>query len=411
MGERAKVPERAANGRFAPKAEPESDAQREINSVTIERKSEGERLLDETLTAVRDYVAIGDAESVAMALYAVATHAVDAFRTFGRMLFNAESHECGKTVAMMTTAYLSRNPEDAEGTSYALQSLLAEYANATEKGRPTFYFDEVSSIFGTSGLKGSNHPLAGILRKGYKSDATSKWSVNRMAQEFSTFSPFLIAGNGNSVPADIRSRCILIRCVKGIPRFELEDYGAEDRLRRISQSLSREVPRYKSAMEEFRVPRDQIAGMSARKAQIWHPLLAVAFHMGGERWFGMAVQAFQDINGTADATEVLSADQQTLKELAEFVIQFEYERTDFIPGMEMADELATLSRFEGRSPLSITHDIARAMPMKAVKKRPNGTDAPVWGYYGAWILDAWEAQRPTPSALTVSLTERSAWDE
>jgi hypothetical protein len=411
MGERErpvrKTPPRAVSGQF----ESTDVIDAEINSVSVERKPEGERLLDEALSAVRDYVAIGDAESVAMTLYAAATHAAPSFRAFGRLLFNAETHECGKTVAMMTTVHLSANPEDCDGTSYAIQSMLAEYANAPEKGRPTLYLDEINQVFGKSGLNGSSNPVANILRKGYKSDARAKWSVNRVSEEYSTYTPFIVAGNGNSVPVDIRSRAIVIQCVRGIPRFELEDYGSEDRLKRIGRSLGREVPRHRGALEEFRVPRNEIPGMSARKAQIWHPLMAVALHVGGERWFGMAVQSFRDLNSTADASEVLSADQQTLKELCDFIAEYGYERKDFIPGLEMADELCLLSRFEGRTALSVTHDIARAMPVKAIKKRPNGNDAPAWGYYAAWVMDAWEAQRPVATALSVSFVERGAWGE
>ena len=125
-------------------------------------------MLDETASFVQDHVAASQAVTDAMVLYAAATHALSAFPTFGRMLFTSEHEASGKTMAMMITAALSANPLDASGTSYALTSALAAAGNTPDQPAPTLYYDEISSVFGRSGLAASRNPIADILRKGYK---------------------------------------------------------------------------------------------------------------------------------------------------------------------------------------------------------------------------------------------------
>ncbi len=119
----------------------------------------GERLLDEAYLAVRDYLSVTESQAVAMVLYAAATHAVRSFPAFGRVLFTGDGPECGKTVAMLVTAYLSSNPQNTTGSSYGLTSALAQATNSPETPTPTLYRDEISQVFGRSGLNNSRDPI------------------------------------------------------------------------------------------------------------------------------------------------------------------------------------------------------------------------------------------------------------
>jgi hypothetical protein len=399
MGEQVK-PERGSNGRFTPReaVEQVTEHAREIQAEAILRKTQGEARLDDALAMVKAFVACGEAEAVAMTLYAAATWAADTFAAFGRMLYVADGPESGKTVAMLTTAYLSANPENANGTRYALSALFADYENDGNKGRPCLYKDEIQELFGRSGLNGASSPLANVLREGYKRTATQMWSVQRSVDRFSIYGPFLMAGLGTAVPQDVRSRSIVIKCVKGRPALNLDSVGMEDDLRMTAEALGKEVKRAIPLMRGFDCEGAR-PGMDARKAQVWIPLIAVATHVGSKRWEEMAYRAFEELYGTENAKPTLSASQQTLKDCADTVRALGIAPGDFVGGMMLAGELRELPRFAERTLLSVARTIAAAMPIEPHQKHtPREKDAPpanpVRGYFARDILAAWDLVKP-----------------
>lgn len=401
MGERVKVSERGTNGQFA-KREPVPDTSSkeaveetpEEPTAERERKSQGEILLDEAYRAMSDFVYANEAEKVAAVLYAAATHVADAFPSFGRVLFTADTFESGKTTFMMTTALMSANPEDVGGSRPALNSLLAEYHNSPESGKPTLYLDEVSDIFGKSGLIGSKDPVAAIMRKGYERDAVSSWSVNRVSEKFSIYSPFLMAGNGTAVPTDIRSRCIVLKTTKGQPNCDLLSDRSKPRLRQIGTALGAEVKRHRGDVTgisyELIVP-----AMTARRHMCWRPLLAVAQYVGGEKWFQRAMRAFMDVTGTGAVSQILSADQELLKDLDAIVEGMPEDQ--FVGGKYLREMLMKSARFEGYTPVSVSKEIARAMPVVPIQKHVPGGN-PMRGYHVRDIRLAWDDARPAFTA-------------
>lgn len=382
--------EREETGRFAAGVAKAVEKAEEIHAEP--KPSEGERRLDQVLKSVRAFVAIGEAEAVAMTLYAAASHTAETFAAFGRMLFVADTAESGKTCAMTTTALLSANPESANGTKYALTALFADYANDGNKGRPCLFKDEIQEIFGRSGTSGSNNPLANVLREGYKKTATQMWSTQRSVDRFSIYGPFLMAGLGTAVPSDVRSRSIVIKCVRGKPSANLDSVGAEDDLRMTADALGKEVRKHASEMKGFDCEGD-VPGMDARKAQVWIPLIAVATHVGGPKWRGLAYRAFEELYGTENARPTLSAEDQTLKDCADTVASLGYKAADFVPGMVLSEELRQLDRFKDRTVLSVARTVASAMPIDPIQKHVPGAN-PVRGFYARDITAAWDAVRP-----------------
>ena len=217
-------------------------------------------VLDESAEFVAKHVSCTPAQADVMTLYATATHALKAFPTFGRMLFAGETEACGKTVAMTVTAALSANPLDASGTSYALQSALAAASNAPEQLTPTLYYDEISGVFGRSGLAASRDPIAEILRKGYKQGATRAWSVNRTSEQYSVYTPFLMAGLRNAVPRDIRTRCIVVIMRAGTPGAYFDAREAEPEAQALAACLGQAVT-------------SRVADIAAFRARGIHPKL------------------------------------------------------------------------------------------------------------------------------------------
>lgn len=390
MGEQVK-PERGSNGRFTPReaVEQVTEHTQEIQAERAPAPSNGTHLLNQAYEAMSDFVVAGEAEKVVAVLYAAATHAVECFPSFGRLLFTADTFEAGKTTFMMTTALMSHNPEDVSGSRPSLNSLLAEYHNQNKK-KCTLYFDEISSIFGKSGLVGSKDPIADVLRKGYERDATSSWSVNRVNEKFSIYTPFLMAGNGTAVPTDIRSRCIVLKTSQGVPNEDLLSDLSKPRLRGIGAALAAEIAHHKDRMMGVSYEKI-IPAMTARRHMCYRPLLAIAQYVGGEEWFKRAMRAFMDLTNTGIVSEVLSPDQETLRDMNDAVKGMPEE--NFVDGKYIREILFKQPRFNGCTPISISKEMKRAMPVDLIQKHVPGGN-PVRGWHVRDIRLAWDDARP-----------------
>lgn len=361
-------------------------------AVKPEQPTRGEMLLDEAYTGVREFLSVTPAQATAITLYAAATHAHKSFPAFPRMFFGAATPESGKTAGMLVTAYLSSNPVDAAGSSYALTSKLAQAHNSPEQPSPTLYRDEISDVYGKAGLNtASKDPISDVLRRGYKRGAVTSWSVNRVAEDIGIYLPVIVAGLGTALPADIRSRCVVVTMRRGRPELDLDSDGSEERLRRTGAALGAEVRAHAPLMVGFTC-EGIVPKLTGRAHQVWRPLIAVATFLGGSRWRAKALAAFAELTGAA-ASVCLSADQQTLKDLTEIIGGLELRTDGFIGGLSLAEELSTYDRFEGRTTLSVARDIARAMPVEPVQKRVPHMGV-VRGYHVKDIIAAWEAMKP-----------------
>lgn len=353
-------------------------------------------ILDETSQFVARYVAATPGQVDALTLYAAATWVITAFPTLGRLLISGETEASGKTVALNVTAALSANPLDASGTSYALQSALAGASNAPEQLTPTLYYDEISGIFGRSGLAATRDPLAEILRKGYKKGATRAWSVNRTAETYNIYTPFIMAGLRNAVPRDIRTRCIPVVMRAGTPRAYFDAREAEADAHALAASLGQAVTSRYAEIKAFRA-RGIHPRLRDRHLEVWEPLFAVAYIIGGQEWLNRCLAAFREL-ALADAGQVaLSPRQQILRDAAQLLdgsLAAEAE-TGFVGGLALADEMRRLDNplYASRSEAGMAKLISEAMPMNTVQLTlENGRR--VRGYYAADIRAAWDKVRP-----------------
>jgi hypothetical protein len=362
-------------------------------------------VLDETAEFIARHVAATDAQVTAMTLYAAATHGIRAFPTFGRMLFTSEREAAGKTVAMMVTATLSANPLDASGTSYALTSALAAAGNTPEQPPPALYYDEISGLFGKSGLAASRNPIGDILRKGYKSSATSQWSVNRVNEKFSIFTPFLVTGLRVAVPRDIRSRCICITMKAATPEAYFDAREAEPEAEALSACLGQAAAQCFGDLLQFRA-RHIYPKLRDRLLEVWEPLFAVAYVIGGQEWLNKCLAAFRELALAESESVVLTPRQQTIRDVAEVTagshrkITLPGDGTEFIDGHVIADGLRRLAprngeaqRYAGRTDAGIGKMVSEALGINVIQIRI-GRDRVVRGHYVADILAAWERIRP-----------------
>jgi len=364
-------------------------------------------VLNETAEFVAKYLCATPAQVDAMTLYAAATYALQAFPTFGRMLFTSEQEASGKTVAMMITAALSANPLDASGTSYALQSALASASNTPEQLTPTLYLDEVSEVFGKSGLIASRNPVAEILRKGYKAGAARSWSVNRTAEQYSIYTPFIMAGLRNAVPRDIRTRCIVVVMRPGSPRAYFDAREAEPDAQALAGSLGQAVATRITDIAAFRA-RGVHPRLRDRHLEVWEGLFAVAYILGGQEWLNRCLAAFRELALAESDLVTLSPRQQVLRDSVMIIDGplAEMAAAGFVGGLTLRDEMRRLPDrplYAPRSPAGMSSLICDAMmPVVTSQKRVDGQ--PVRGYLTYQIREAWEAIRP-PGMEDASLAE------
>jgi hypothetical protein len=354
-------------------------------------------ILDDCLAFVSDHVAATASQHVAMVAYAAATHSMREHVSMGRLLFTSKDPASGKTLALKVTAALSSAPLSAKGTSYALSSALAAATNELERPVPTLYRDEISDIFGRSGLNGSGNPLASILREGYKKGASDSWSVNRTAEYYSIFVPFILAGLRTAVPQDIRSRCIVVEMTPGTPRRYFDVREAEPFAAVLQQALASEVKRHSVDIGAFRAlglhPK-----MTGRKLEVWEPLCAAAYAIGGPRWLSMVVSAFTELALDASDVRALTPSETVVRDVAAVAGAYR-ERTgsEFAGGLMLADELRHLGGplYEGRSDASLACLVRDCVPLDSEQRRGDG--GKVRGYPVAALLGAWDAMRPAPA--------------
>ena len=356
-------------------------------------------VLDETAAFVQDHVAASQPRTDAMVLYAAATHALTAFPTFGRMLFTSEHEASGKTMAMTVTAALSANPLDATGTSYALTSALAAAGNTPDQPAPTLYYDEISSVFGRSGLAASRNPIADIIRKGYKAGATSQWSVNRVNEKFSVFTPFLMTGLRVAVPRDIRSRCIPIVMEPGTPRKYFDARTAEPEAQALAACLAQATGKCLADIAAFRA-RGIHPKLKDRKLEVWEGMFAVAYVLGGQEWLNRCLAAFKELALAESDQIVLTPRQATIRDVAMVTEASERkyvlgDGTAFMGGLVLIDDLKRVDnpRYQGRSDAGIGQLVSDALPMNSIQVT-TAEGKRVRGYYVPDILAAWDEIRP-----------------
>ncbi len=269
--------------------------------------------LDEAYDFIRLHLDITDAQAVALTLWAAHTHALGSFYTTPRLLFTAEVEDSGKTAAMNIVAKLSSAPEDTAGTQYAVRAALAASSNVPDAPVPTLFRDEISDVFGQSGLQGQKDPIAGIIRKGYKRGATDSWSVNRVSIKIDIFTPFIMAGLKTAVPRDIRSRSISVHMKPGVPSQYFDVRTGEKVAAMYAAALSAFVRQGATALTTFRA-RGMHPKLVNRRLEVWEPILAVA-SLGGQSWLNRAVAAFQEIALDESDVAVLGPEQTALKDM------------------------------------------------------------------------------------------------
>lgn len=306
---RGEAAQRAGNVRQAAPGTPERD-----EAEPLPPGITGAMVLDDARAFAASILHATDEQLDALTLACGVSHTLDSFSTVCELLFTSEEKESGKTTAQDIVLMLANNGWSADPTSYALR------AKFNEPEKPTLIIDEISDIFGRSGLRGNGNHLGKILRICYRRTATLSMAVDRVAEEVSCYTMAVLGGLKTAVPDDIRSRCVIFQLkpvpssVKGLRDSQDDDTMALGKIHnmRLHQWARGSEDEIKRAFRNIRRPHPKFR---ARRAQIWGPLYALALEAGAD-WPERCLSAFKAMALDASDVPVLSPAHMILRDTA-----------------------------------------------------------------------------------------------
>jgi hypothetical protein len=257
------------------------------------------RTLDDIMELISRYVVCTDAQLVAIALWIVHTHAIEAAEATPYLAVTSAEKQSGKSRLLEMASHLVARPW------YAIQPSDAVVYRKIESVQPTLLLDETDAIFGGPRTK-DRDGLRGILNAGNRRGATVPRCVgegsNQQVQEFSVFCAKAFAGIGR-LPETMADRSIRIRLKRRSKKEALQPYRTRV-VRELAEPLRKKIERWANANTRKLVGAEPFVpdGLSDRAVEGWEPLFAVADLAGGE-WPGRARRAALELAGAAPELE------------------------------------------------------------------------------------------------------------
>ena len=242
-------------------------------------------LLSDIVAFIQRYVVLSDLQAVALALWVLHTHALDAFDTTPYIAITSAVKRCGKTRLLEVLALLVARSWLTGRVSAAV------LVRKIDKQQPTLLLDESDAAF--SGPQEYSEALRGTLNSGYRRGMSASLCVRGKdwePQEFGVFCPKAIAGIGH-LPDTVADRSIAIVLRRRAPGEPVTRY----RYRRVAEEATpvfdRTVTWADQCTSELEgVEPDVPDDLDDRAAEGWEPLLAIADLAGGE-WPAKAREA------------------------------------------------------------------------------------------------------------------------
>ncbi len=260
---------------------------------------DGARLLDECVATLRRYVVLRAVQADAISLWALFTHAFDAFDVSPRLVVKSPQKRSGKTTLFSVLQRIVAKPRGASGiTSSALLRVI-------ELHQPTILIDEMDALMHSD--REMAQALRGLMNSGFnRTFATYTMNVpirdgGYEPRDFSTWCPLALAGIGH-LPDTIRDRSIEIEMQRKLSHEKIK------RLRRHDgadlDELARKLTRCSDDnVDALRKARPQMPdGLNDRAADTWEPLIAIADIAGGD-WPARARAAALALSGENSAKD------------------------------------------------------------------------------------------------------------
>jgi hypothetical protein len=364
---------------------------------------DGAALLEEMVTAIRQYVVFTVAQALATALWAIFTHAFDTFDFSPRLAITSAEKRSGKTRLVEVLERTVAKPLFVSGiTAAALLRVIEQRA-------PCMLLDEIDTMM--KGDAEMREALRGLINSGFDR-AGARFIKNvptpgggYQAQAFSTWCPMLLAGIGK-LPDTVADRSIPIGLERKPSAQKVKPLRVGDggELRDIGRKAARWVADHLDALRDARP--ENPAQLHDRAADTWSPLFAIADVAGGiwpECARGVAIELSSDGEDTMSDGVLLLADLRELFAKEPSGVLFTREILTALN----ADETRPWPEHKHGKPLTDRQLAALLKPYK-VKPRTvrRGTDTEK-GYKLEWLSGPFAAYLP-PRSVTASQSSNSA---
>lgn len=204
--------------------------------------------------------------------------------------------------------------------------------NATEpavkakfiEGECTLLVDEISKLFGESGMNGKQSKLYAVLVAGYESTSVVSFSAGRVTEDVPIYGVAFMAGLRKAAPDDLRSRCIIVQMkpASGATAERLDDAldpGVRAAGTQIGKALHAWVRQNNGFLADY--AKNGLRGihpkLTGRRKQVWGPLFSVAAAAGGT-WPQRCLRAFLELALDEGERPVLVPEQQMLLDFADY---------------------------------------------------------------------------------------------
>lgn len=352
---------------------------------------DGATVLDAVEAMLSRFVAFPTEHArVAVTLWVIHTHALDAFETTPRLALLSPEPGSGKTRVLEILELLCLRPLLTVNVTPAY--LFRKVAD--EAGPPTLLYDEIDTVFGPKAR--DNEDIRGMLNAGYRRGATAGRCVIRgktvEVEELPAFAACALAGL-DDLPDTIMSRSIVVRMRRRAPDEQVESYRrrvhAED-----GHTLRDRVAEWAgSVWEQLDGAWPTLPpGIEDRNADVWEPLLAIAEAAGGDwpdRARRSAVAHVADARGNARGFGV-----QLLADLRVVFGQEDFLTTETILTALHALEESPWADLRGK-PLDARGLSKRLGKYEVRPQQQRLGDRNQRGYQRGHLLDAWVRYLPT----------------
>jgi hypothetical protein len=251
----------------------------------------GDVLLNAIVVILRRYIGMPSAATHAAALWVVHTWAFEVADFTPYLLVTSPVRSCGKSTLLDVLETIASRPRRSDGMS------AAALYRVIDKWLPSVLLDEIDTRLRGDG----GEALRGVLNSGFHRAGRVTLCVgdDHEARDFRTFAPKVLCGIGR-VWDTVESRSIPIRLARATPaelRRLRKVIGAtiRDETASTRAKCARWAADHRSALEARPLPPVP-AELSARQADIWRPLFAIADVVGG-RWRARARAAALALHG------------------------------------------------------------------------------------------------------------------
>ncbi len=378
----------------------------EVETLEPPASEDGAALLDDLAAFVRRFVVVTHAQAVAVALWIVHTHAVEAAETTPYLSITSAEKESGKTRLLEVLDTVVARPWF---TGRVTAAVLVRKVDAEH---PTLLLDESDAAF--KGERDYAEALRGLLNTGYRATGRASLCVGQGAgityRDFSTFGAKAIAGIGE-LPDTVASRAVAIRLERRAPG-EHVDRWRERQGRQDGAALRERVEAWVGVhMDALREAVPEAPPQLRDRAQdTAEPLLAIA-DLAGRDWPQRSRAALLELRGEPAA----EASSDGVRLLADVRAAFEQSGADRLGTVDLLKHLhgldeAPWAEWRNGRPLTarVLGDLLKRYRIRSRTVRLADGTTPK-GYKREQFEDAWRRYLPSnPHASRHNATTRMA---